>query len=101
MVNNGILPHIFHFVYNNSVKLVDLVNRYGIPENLFVTMFVSGIFALLILFYPKSKNQELESHENESAFLPERSVLWVRALSIFVFIAPTLALYFYQMIKLR
>ncbi len=101
MVNYGILPKLFGVTYDSSLKLVDLVNRSGIPLNAFITIFSSCIFAMLILFFPKIKAERNETETLSVSFVPDRSVIWIRTLSILTYMAPALALYFYHLFKIR
>lgn len=101
MVNGGILPRIFKVIYDAPVTLSSLISKTGLPIPVFITFFLAGIFAVIILNFPYFNRLEGPGKSHESVFLPERSVLWVRALTVFAYIAPTLALYFYHLIKIR
>jgi hypothetical protein len=97
MVNGGFLPKIFGFTYDNHITLGRLAAKTGLSANVFFTVFMSAVLVNLILKYPGF--HKAKDDTESTVFLPERSVLWVRALTVFVFIAPTLALYFYYLIK--
>lgn len=100
MINAGILPKLFHVSYDNSVTFADIATKAHIPYELLITLFVGAIFVNIIIKFPGlNKNTNVNELKEETTFVPERSVLWVRALSIFIFILPTLVLYFHFLIK--
>ncbi|MDR3644129.1 MAG: hypothetical protein P4M02_03540, partial [Clostridia bacterium] len=100
MANGGLLPLIFNFRDMGHATLKGLVGMANLPVSLFMTVFVASVLACIVISYPGLQRTPLQQGEG-AVFLPERSVIWARALTIFIYIAPTLALYFYHLVKIR
>jgi hypothetical protein len=99
MINSGILTKILHVSYDNSITFASIAAKFHVPMNLLATVFVGTILLEIVMKYPGFKNLYLSDPSEETVFLPERSVLWVRTLSILVYILPTLLLYFRFLLK--
>ena len=94
LINKGIFPVIFGI--QNTVKLLYPIYTLNNFLNIgfYMSIFVAVLLLNLVIYYPSKKNIRItKKMDNDTIDVP-RSYVWARALSIFVYILPTIWLYF-------
>ena len=98
LIDSGVWPYIYGFNMTEGKSLGKLVSFNGlIPSSVYFTLFVSMLFANLILSFPSKKNVIKNRDVIKLPFSVERDVIWINGLiTFFLFAIPSLFLFFSQ-----
>jgi len=94
LIDFGIFPVIFGI--KNTGKLLGpiyLLNNF-LNISFYMSIFVAVLILNLVIYYPSKKNIRLTKRMDNDTIDVPRSYIWTRAISVFVYIAPTIILYF-------
>ena len=99
LVNRGPLPHFIHRFLQGG-KLKDYFTcPVFLDSNVFVTIFFGSLLINLIMKAPtKSRLESSRKLIAEDVLRVERGYIWVHMFTIFIFIAPTMFIYFFRYI---
>lgn len=106
LLKEGIFPRILN--WNSFGTVGDVFTLSGrLPDNTYNTLFVALLLINLVIKFPTSKHM-VKAPDQPVEYLDkqigceddgnnvERDVIWVRLLSVMIFIAPVLLLYMFQ-----
>ena len=97
LANRGIFKYVFN-IHNSSPNfrsLTELVSLQGkIPPTIYMSVFAAILIAVLIKQFPAKSNIESSSLMLKKEFNVPREIIWINALVIMAFAAPSLLLLF-------